>query len=262
MEGIRHRQGNHLHPGTVHASQILKAFIILRQSAVMGRGRIRFHDGDYGIPAHKTHHVVNMAVRIIPFNAGTEPENGSDAQHALQFLLNHGPAPIRIAVGIQQHGLRRHQQAVPIALNRPPFQNQGRTAHGKPQRRPNQGGNAVVQVPRGKFAAPRIKLPIRQHQRTVLHILDENGAVVPAPYVVGRVVEQAELLLTHSGGQHRLPDAGMKGSCGIHAYKGMRSNGSGGARTARQHPEAPIQRASVHRVPCSWRYRAVQLGWS
>lgn len=240
MEGIRHRQGNHLHPGTVHASQILKAFIILRQSAVMGRGRIRFHDGDYGIPAHKTHHVVNMAVRIIPFNAGTEPENGSDAQHALQFLLNHGPAPIRIAVGIQQHGLRRHQQAVPIALNRPPsrIREELRTEAPAP---PQSGRERRCPGPTGQFAAPRIKLPIRQHQRTVLHILDENGAVVPAPYVVWSVVEQAELLLTHSGGQHRLPDAGMKGSCGIHAYKGMRSNGSG---------HAPISLLQLVQPPC------------
>lgn len=38
MEGVRHREGNHLHAGTVHAPQILQAFIIFRQGAVMGGG--------------------------------------------------------------------------------------------------------------------------------------------------------------------------------------------------------------------------------
>ena len=73
----------------------------------------------------------------------------------------------------------------------------------------------------------------QDQQRQALHVVGAVADVVDDEALVrvhvGRVVEQAELLLTHSGGQHRLSDAGMKGSRGIHAYKGMRSNGSGHA---------------------------------
>ena len=215
-------QGNDLDPVPVCGAQILQAFIVLRQVAVMRRVRVRLGDGKDGIRRREAHHIVDVPVRVIALDALAEPENGGDTEHAVQLCLQVLLACPGVAVGIQQHRLRGKEEALTVALDGAALQKKGAAEARQGQGIRDALRHGVILVPRGELTAPGIESPVR-HLHPAPAALHEDGPVVPAPHVVRLVVEEAETLHP-AAAQHGL-DTRVERSRGIDTHLRLLCNG-------------------------------------
>ena len=156
---------------------------------VPGVGFGRGHDP---VGPEKTAEMVHMAVGVVADNTPVQPTNRADAQRVAKRALDFGPRPGRIPVGVEQTGLGGEQAAGAVHVDRPSFQHQLPLEAAQAQRPGDPPRNPIVQGEAGVFPSPGVEFPIGQRHLTRAVVFDKNGAVIPAPGVIRRMIVKSD----------------------------------------------------------------------
>ena len=154
------------------------------------------HDGAF---VHEPGDVVDVPISVISLDAVSQPQNVADAQIVAQILLNLCLRQLWIAVGVEQAGGGGEQAAETVDVERAAFHHDAGMKHRDVERRTHERGDHVVEVIGRILVAPGIEAPVDDGLLglSVGPSLHEDGAVVPAPRVVGGMVVEM-----HSAERH------------------------------------------------------------
>ena len=146
--------------------------------------------------------VVDMAVGVVSIDAPRQPKRLGDSEKATQRGFDVGPAPARIAIGVQQAGLSGEGGAGAVQIDRAPFEHHLGREPGQAERFGDPPRGGVVEVVRRILAAPGVVIEIHScHAGGRRRITNYDCPVIPNPGVVGRDPEQSDAIGGHTPGE-------------------------------------------------------------
>ncbi len=131
-----------------------------------------------------------MAIRIVPDDPISEPEDLANPEIASQILLDGGLVEFRVAVRVEEAGLGRQQRPAALDIDRSPLEDDSWLEERFAHLLGDAGGNDIVGVVGWILVSPGIVAPVVDRAFPLARPVanDVIGAVIPAPGIVGRVV--------------------------------------------------------------------------
>lgn len=151
---------------------------------MIGRCRVRFHAGEYGILVGEAREVVDVAIGVVAFDSFFEPKDFGNTKFVTQQLFGLFAGEMGIAVGVEEDRLGGEQLAASVDFDGSAFEDHAAFEDRKMEGGCDVRGDGVVEVPWFKFSTPCVEFPIGDGDFPGGFVFDEDGAVVSAPDVV------------------------------------------------------------------------------
>jgi hypothetical protein len=211
VDRARHRQGDHPQGPPVliaHGPEPLQ--VLLERFVVLVR-RIGLHHSDDGRRIHEAGQIVDVTVGVVAGDPVAQPEDVADTEMAAETGFDGLPVEAGIAVGVEEAGLGRQQGAAPVDVDGPALEHHAGGVDRNPVLAGDPGRNHVVEIVGRILATPGIVAPVQDGLFGVLRrpSLHEDGAMVPAPGIVGRVVMEVDVADVGPGLGEQPPHAGL-----------------------------------------------------
>ena len=161
---------------------------VLVEGFIVGIQGIVFHGGHNRGFVDKPGDIVDVAVGVIANDSFAEPKDFSNPEKRLQSCLDFFLAERGIPVWIQEAGLGCHEESLAVDVNGTALQHHTGLEDGQIAELSDLAGNVIVAIKRGVFFAPGVVVPIHDEFFCLLSIGEKDGAVVPAPGLIGRMM--------------------------------------------------------------------------
>jgi hypothetical protein len=156
---------------------------VLAQQGVILVRRIVFHDRHQRGGIDETGQVVDVPVGVVADDPLAEPEDLLHAEIIAQVRFDLRTVHFRVAVRVEQAGLRGQQRPGAVHLDGTALQDHRRREEREVEQLRDVLRHFVVQVAGWIFSAPRVVAPIDHGE--ALRVAHEDGPVVAAPWLVG-----------------------------------------------------------------------------